>query len=85
MARCHFQRLKNHALLSYNRCFYLLKAEQGNTYQILLAKECEGTVHFASFEQEDLLALTDESTKLVHFYPLAATLQSQSFSPTRTQ
>jgi hypothetical protein len=53
----------NSALLSLNRYFYVL---QGN--KVSFKKEHAGTVHYAVFQDQNLLALTDESQKLVHFY-----------------
>lgn len=48
-------------------------------------KEHEGTVHYAVFQDQNLLALTDESQKLVHFYKLHDIVNKGEFTPICTQ
>ena len=45
-------------------------AQIAHGFKVQSQIECKGTVHFEVFEQQDLLALTDESQKIVSFYSL---------------
>lgn len=83
---CNFQRLANNtALMSLNRFIYVLKSQNELNYKIETIREHEGTVHFALFEAENLVAMTDESQKLVHFYQLHDIVTKGEFTPIRTQ
>ena len=53
--------------LSLNRFFYVLaRAKDG--FKINSSIERQGVVHFELFLPHDLLAMTDESNKIVNFY-----------------
>lgn len=81
---CNFHPLKHQALLSLNRYLYILN-QTGNAYKVTGEREYQGTVHFAVFEKENLLAMTDESSKLVNFYELHDILAHGEFKAIRTQ
>lgn len=81
---CNFHPLNNQALMSLNRYLYILKGADSK-YQVTNQREHEGTVHFAVFESEDLVAMTDDSHKLVNFYKLHDILHKGEFNAIRTQ
>ena len=51
-------------------------------FKIMSKVECEGAVHFEVFESCDLLAVTDESHKIVNFYSLKEALSKGGSLPT---
>ena len=58
------------ALMSLNSHFYVLHNSESQRYKVKAQYGYPGTVHFAVFEEQNLLAITDESHKLVNFYRL---------------
>ena len=73
-------------VLSINRFLYTLKPSSAATqaargFKIQSKVECQGIVHFEVFESQDLLAMTDESQKIVSFYSLHAYQAQQNALP----
>ena len=79
--KSHYHTLaQNAALFSLNRYFYVLAGDK-----VSFKKEHQGTVHFAVFQDQNLLILTDESQKLVNFYKLHDIVSKGEFTPICTQ
>ena len=69
MRRVCIRELPNQAVfLSLNKFFYVLDKVKNQEYRIKSQIERQGTVHFELFATQDLLALTDESNKILSFY-----------------